>query len=108
KPDPQGETVAYVFKTIADQYGQISVFKVISGTVRPDEHLHNSRSGQDERLHALFTLRGRDHVPVPAVPAGDIAAVAKLSGTTTGDTLAPKGKPVHVPVRHRLEPTLAT
>jgi elongation factor G len=108
KPDAQGEPVAYVFKTIADQYGQISVFKVVSGSIRPDDHLHNSRSGHDERLHALFTLRGRDHVAVSSVPAGDIAAVAKLSTTTTGDTLAPKGKPVVVPLRHRLEPTLAT
>jgi elongation factor G len=108
KPDPDGEPVAYVFKTVADQYGQISVFRVISGTVRPDDHLINSRSGQDERLHALFTLRGREHLQVTAVPAGDLAAVAKLSATTTGDTLAPKGTPVVVPVRHRVEPTLAT
>jgi elongation factor G len=108
KPDPQGEPVAHVFKTIADQYGQISVFKVVSGTIRPDDHLHNSRSGHDERLHSLFSLRGREHLTVSSVPAGDIAAVSKLSATTTGDTLAPKGKPVVVPIRHRIEPTLAT
>lgn len=107
KPDPDGEPVAHVFKSIADQYGQVSVFKVISGTIRPDDHLLNSRTGQDERLHALFAVRGREHLPVPAVPAGDIAAVAKLTATTTGDTLAPKGKPVVVPVRHRVERTLA-
>jgi elongation factor G len=108
KPDAQGEPVAHVFKTIADQYGQISVFKVVSGTIRPDDHLHNSRSGQDERLHAVFSLRGREHLTISAVPAGDIAAVAKLSSTTTGDTLAPKGKPVVIPLRHRIDPTLAT
>jgi elongation factor G len=106
--DAKADPVAHVFKTIGDQYGQVSVFKVVSGTIRPDDHLHNSRSGADERLHSLFTLRGRDHVPVSAVPAGDIAAVAKLSATTTGDTLAPKSQPVVVPVRHRLEPSLAT
>jgi len=106
--DSDGEPLAYVFKTVADQYGQISVFKVLSGTIKPDDHLQNPRTGTDERLHSLFTLRGRDHVAVDAVVAGDIAAVAKLAATGTGDTLAPKGKPVVVPPRYVLEPTLAT
>jgi elongation factor G len=94
--EPGGDPLALVFKTIADQYGAISLFKVLSGTVRPDDHLLNVRSGADERLHGLFTLRGKEHDPVSEVPAGDIAAVAKLAATKTGDTLAPKGKPVVV------------
>jgi elongation factor G len=92
--EPSGDPLALVFKTIADQYGAISLFKVLSGTVRPDDHLLNVRSGADERLHGLFTLRGKEHDQVSEVPAGDIAAVAKLAATNTGDTLAPKGKPV--------------
>jgi elongation factor G len=93
--EPGAEPLALVFKTIADQYGAISLFKVLSGTIRPDDHLVNVRSGTDERLHGLFTLRGKEHDQVSEVPAGDIAAVAKLAATNTGDTLAPKGKPVH-------------
>ena len=97
-PDPAGQPLAFVFKTIADPYvGQLSLFKVLSGTVKPDDHLVNPRTGSDERLHALFALRGKDQDPVTSVPAGDLAAVAKLSATATGDTLAPKGTPVRVP-----------
>jgi elongation factor G len=97
-PDPSGQALVQVFRTAADPFvGQVAMFRVLSGTVRPDDHLVNPRSGADERLHGLFTLRGKDHVEVADVPAGDIAAVAKLSGTITGDTLAPKGTPVTVP-----------
>ena len=95
--DANGQPLAFVFKTIADPYvGQLSLFKVLSGTVKPDDHLVNPRTGSDERLHALFAMRGKEQDPVTSVPAGDIAAVAKLSATATGDTLAPKGTPVRV------------
>lgn len=106
--DSSGDPLAFVFKTIADPYvGQISLFKVLSGTIKPDENLLNSRTGSSERLHGLFAMRGRDHLEVPAVQAGDFAAVAKLSNTGTSDTLAPKGKPVTVPPIEQPEPVLA-
>lgn len=95
--DASAQPLLHVFKTIADPYiGQLSVFKVLSGTVRADDHLVNSANGTDERLHGLFLLRGKEQTPVSEVVAGDIAAVAKLSNTHTGDTLAPKGSPVKV------------
>ncbi|HEX6596578.1 MAG TPA: elongation factor G, partial [Acidimicrobiales bacterium] len=98
KPDPQGQPLALVYRTLADPYvGKVSFFKVLSGTIRPDVHLTNPRTHADERLHALFTMRGKEQDPVPEVPAGDLGAVAKLSDTATGDTLAPKGTPVVVP-----------
>ena len=87
-----------MFKTIADPYvGQLSLFKVLSGTMKADDQLVNPRTGAAERLHGLFYLRGKEQVPTSAVVAGDIAAVAKLANTGTGDTLAPKGTPVRVP-----------
>jgi elongation factor G len=98
KADPNGQPLAYVFKTLADPYvGKVSIFKVLSGTIRPDAVLTNPRTHGDEKLHALFTLRGKEQDPLPEVPAGDLAAVAKLGDTTTGDTLAPKGTPVVIP-----------
>jgi elongation factor G len=107
-PDAEGPPLVHVFKTIVDRHvGQISVFKVLSGTLHPDDHLVNSRTGADERLHGLFSLRGLDHTEVAAVPAGDLAAVAKLTGTVTGDTLAPRGTPVRVPAPAAPEPVLA-
>ena len=95
--DPGGQPLVHVFKTIADPYiGQLSVFKVLSGTVKADDKLINSSTGAEERLHGLFLLRGKEQTPVTEVVAGDIAAVAKLANTHTGDTLAPKGTPVKV------------
>jgi elongation factor G len=93
--DPAGQPLAWVFKTIADPYvGKISLFKVTSGTVRPDAVLYNPRSKADERLHALFSLRGKEQIPLSEVPAGDIGAVAKLAATNTGDNLTPRNMPV--------------
>jgi elongation factor G len=107
--DPDGKPLAMVFKTIADPFvGQLSLFKVLSGTIRNDDHLVNSRTGADERLHGLFVVRGKEHEPVDALAAGDIGGVAKLSGTVTGDTLAPKGQPVHVDPIDQPAPVLAT
>ncbi len=98
EPDAGADPLAFVFKTIADPYvGKISMFKVLSGTISSDDHLINSRTSHDERLHGIFTLQGKEQLAVTKVFAGDIAAVAKLSETKTGDTLAPRGKPVTAP-----------
>jgi elongation factor G len=106
--DATGDSLAIVFKTIADPYvGQVSLFRVLSGTLRPDDHLTNSRTGGDERLHGLLTVRGKDQETASELVAGDIGAVAKLAGTMTGDTLAPRGKPVVVPQIEQPEPNLA-
>ena len=106
--DPNGQPLAFVFKTIADPYvGKLSLFKVLSGTVRPDVVLTNPRTHTDERLHTIFTLKGKEQVPVTELPAGDIGAVAKLGDTATGDTLAPKGTPVLVPAPEPPKPVLS-
>lgn len=97
-PDPAGQPLVHVFATVADPFvGQLSLFKVLSGTVRADQHLVNVRSGADERFHTMFRLCGRQQTPVDTVVAGDIAAVARLASTRSFDTLAPKGSPVRVP-----------
>jgi len=106
-PDPQGQPLALVYRTVADPYvGKVSFLKVLSGTIRPDTTLTNPRTHTDERLHNLFTMRGKEQDGVTELVAGDIGAVAKLSDTATGDTLAPKGTPVTVPVPEPLAPVL--
>jgi elongation factor G len=96
-PNASGPPLAFVFKTVADQFvGQLSLFKVLSGTIRADEVLVNPASGTAERLHGLFRLRGKEQLPATELVAGELAAVAKLAATRTGDTLAPKGTPVTV------------
>ena len=58
-PTPPASRSLFVFKTLADPFvGQVSLFRVLSGTVRTDDHLVNPRSGTDERLHGLFRLSG--------------------------------------------------
>lgn len=95
--DAGGKALLYVFKTVADQFvGQVSMFKVLSGTIAPDDRLVNTTSGTEERLHGLFHLRGKEHLTADRLVAGDLAAVAKLSDTVTGATLAPKDSPVRV------------
>jgi elongation factor G len=106
--DPDGPPLAFVFKTVADQFvGHLSHLKVLSGTVRADDHLVNSRSGSDERLHALLRVRGADQEAVTELVAGEIGAVAKLGDTLTGDTLAPRGRPVVAAPLAPPEPVLA-
>lgn len=107
--DPNAEPLAFVFKTLADPYvGQISLLKVLSGTLKPETHLTSGRSGQDERLAKIATMFGSETTLVEAAPAGDIIAVAKLIDTKTGDTLAPKDKPVTAEPIDFPEPVLAT
>jgi elongation factor G len=106
--DPKGPLTALVFKTISDPYvGHITMFRVFSGTMRPDSSVFNATKGGEERLGQLFALRGKEHDAVAEVPAGDIAAVAKLSHTTTGDTFSTKDDPVQVPAVEMPEPLLA-
>jgi len=107
-PDPNGQPLAFVFRTVADPYvGKVSFLKVLSGTVRPDAQLTNTHTGQDERLHGLITMRGKEQDTVPELPAGDIGAVAKLAHATTGDTFSVKSEPVMLPAIELPEPLFA-
>jgi elongation factor G len=98
-PDPDAQPLAFVFKTTIDEFlGQISMLKVLSGTIRADDVLVNTRSGTRERLHHLVTLVGGTQTHIDTATAGDIVAVTKLADTRTGDTLAPIGTPASVPL----------
>jgi elongation factor G len=106
--DPDEPLTAYVFKTVSDPYvGHITMYRVFSGKMRPDATVHNATKSADERIGQLFALSGKEHDTVSEVPAGDIGAVAKLSHTTTGDTLSTKDDPVTLPATEMPEPLLA-
>jgi elongation factor G len=84
-----GDTLSmFVFKTAAAQVGTISTFRVYTGTLKPDMHVYNVQTKADERIGQPMTPHGKTQEVATEVPAGDIAAVAKLSNTHTGDTLA--------------------
>ena len=82
------EPVAYVFKTLSEAHvGEMSFFRVYSGTIRAGTDLFNSGRKVNERLGQLFILNGRNRELVDHVGPGDIGAVVKLRDTHTGDTL---------------------
>ena len=85
--DAAGPAKAIVYKTISDQFGKFSLFKVISGKVTPDMTLVNARSGAQEKLGHIYYMQGKKTVEVQEIGCGDIGAVSKLSDTKTGDTL---------------------
>ncbi len=91
KPDPNGEPVLFVFKTLAEQHvGELSLFKVYSGTVKAGLDLLNESNSKVERLSQLSVLNGRNRKDVSQISAGDFGAVVKLKDTHTNNTLASK------------------
>jgi len=87
---PDKPVKAFVFSTGGDQFGRVSYFKVVSGTVKTDAHLPNLSRGGEERLAQIFFPRGKEHISTSEVRAGDIGAATKLAHTLTGDTLGMK------------------
>ncbi len=89
EPKPDAPFAALVFKSVIDRYaGLLSVFRVVSGTARPDQGVLDATSGSKLRLGKLLLLRGHDHVEVPEAGPGDVVAVAKLKDVHTGHALA--------------------
>jgi elongation factor G len=96
-PDPDGPLAVLVFKTLADPFiGRLTFFRVFSGTLRPDSHIWNATKEREERIGSIMTMRGKSQENATAVPAGDIAAVAKLVLTTTGDSLSARDHPLQL------------
>ncbi|KAJ52200.1 elongation factor G [Clostridium tetanomorphum] len=79
---------AFVFKTIADPFiGKLSMFRVITGKAKQDIIVYNSNKDKQEKLGALYFMKGKQQVATNEIIAGDIGAVNKLQYTNTGDTL---------------------
>ena len=89
---------AYVFKTMVDPFiGKYSFIKVCSGVLKGDDVLYNPNSDAEEKPGKLYVMCGNKPTEVSELFAGDIGAVAKLSNTATGDTLATKNTQVLYP-----------
>ena len=87
-PDPSGQFVAQVFKTTADPFvGRLTFFRVVSGSLKAQDHLWNATQKEEERIGNVLGLMGKDQSNMPQVGPGDIVAVAKLASTQIGDTL---------------------
>ncbi len=94
-----GPLAAYIWKTTADPFvGKMTYFRVFSGSMQADARVWNHNKGEEERMAGLHIQRGKEQIAVKSVHCGDIASVAKLSVTATGDTFCDKGHPLTMPV----------
>ena len=104
KLDPAGSPMAFVFNTVADQYGKNSYFKVISGDIEDTLTVTNARTGDNEKLGNTFFPRGKDNAKTSKVCCGDIGVFTKLASVRTGDTLCMPGKIVTIKPMEYAEP----
>lgn len=99
---------AVVFKTLADPFvGKLSFVRVVKGVLKSDSTVYNVNKEKDERFGALMVMRGKNQDTVTEAQAGDIVAIAKLTETTTGDTLGIKGKTEILPGVDFPQPTFS-
>ena len=92
------DPVLYVFKTMSEaQFGELSFFRIYSGSVKFGSELYNSTRRITEKIGQIYILNGKNRTSVPSLNAGDIGTVVKLKGTHTGDTLCSSKKPVSLP-----------
>jgi len=94
-----GPFAAQVFKTISEPHvGDVSYFRVYSGTIANGAEVYNATRGAAEKLNHLSVSQGRERTEIGKLHAGDIGCVAKLRNTHTSDTLSTKEHPVRLPL----------
>ncbi|MFV0468507.1 MAG: elongation factor G [Dysgonomonas sp.] len=92
KPDSTAPTSLFFFKTTVEPHvGEVSYFKVMSGTVHEGDDLLNADRGSKERLGQIFSVAGQQRNKVEEMMAGDIGSTVKLKDVRTGNTLNGKG-----------------
>ena len=102
--NPDGSPIAFVFNTVADQYGKNSYFKVVSGNIEDTMTVVNARTGDNEKLGNMFFPRGKDNTKTSKVCCGDIGVFTKLASVRTGDTLCQPGKAITLKGMEYAEP----
>ena len=98
----------FVWKTVADPFaGRITLFRVVTGTIKADSTVQNVTRETSERLGHLTLLQGKTATNVPELKAGDLGAVAKLKDTLTSDLLGDKGMTFRVQAIKFPEPVIS-
>jgi elongation factor G len=106
--DEKAPAAAFVWKTVADPFaGRITMFRVVSGSLKADANCHNKTRDVSERFGHLLLLQGKTQTSVPEIKAGDLGAVAKLKDTLTNDTLGDRNDPIRFPAVTFPEPVLS-
>ena len=91
-------TSLFIFKTISEMHvGELSIFKVISGSLKSGVDLLNSNNGKIERIGQIYCVNGKEKQEVAHLHAGDIGAVVKLRFSKTADTLCDQRAPITYP-----------
>lgn len=95
--DPNGPVCIFVYKTVNEPHvGELSFFKVYSGTVRPGMELVNENTSVTEKINQVFLMEGNKRLPANELIAGDIGATLKLRNTHVNNTLHEKGKHIEL------------
>jgi elongation factor G len=104
-PEDSAPFTAQVFKTLSEPHvGDVSFFRILSGTVDNGAEVFNASRGAAEKLGHLSVAQGRERFEMQRLHAGDIGCVAKLRNTHTGDTLSTREHPVRLPSLRLPEP----
>ncbi|MBV9403519.1 MAG: elongation factor G [Candidatus Eremiobacteraeota bacterium] len=94
KPDDSEPFAALAFKIATDPYGNLTYFRVYSGTLNKGSYVYNARSGRKERIGRILRMHANHREDIESIGAGDIAAAVGLSDTRTGDTLCDEKHPI--------------
>jgi elongation factor G len=92
--DPAAPVCALAFKVVADAGRKLTYLRLYSGTLKPGDTLHNSRTGSLEKIARLFQMHAQKRERLELARAGDIVAAAGLRDSLTGDTLSAPELPV--------------
>lgn len=97
RPAENEPFLGQVFRSVVDPYvGQLTLFRVLSGTLKSDSEFYNVTTNSKERTGKIFMLNGKEQTQVAEVGPGDLAAMTKLKHTHFGDTIGAPGTKVEL------------
>jgi elongation factor G len=94
RADDNEPFAALAFKIATDPYGNLTYFRVYSGTLAKGTYVYNARSGRKERIGRILRMHANHREDIDMIGAGDIAAAVGLTDTRTGDTLCDEKIPI--------------
>jgi elongation factor G len=94
RADDNEPFAALAFKIATDPYGNLTYFRVYSGTLEKGTYVYNARSGRKERIGRILRMHANHREDIDSIGAGDIAAAVGLTDTRTGDTLCDEKQPI--------------
>ena len=94
QPDDKEPFAALAFKIATDPYGNLTYFRVYSGTLEKGSYVYNARSGKKERIGRILRMHANHREDIDSIGAGDIAAAVGMTDTRTGDTLCDEKNPI--------------